>query len=132
MEAAVCGVVSMSELVNIYSSWFVMTTATILYVSGGVSFTLLASHRALCLTHKGFCNSLLQDNAWDNVTYAVIIRDQWTGVISAWKNKNMFLGTGHLWLVLADTTHMRTDISKYQTPRVCLCEQQYATVFKLK
>ena len=85
---------------------------TILYMSGGVSLTLLAHQRILCVNLKGYCHSLLQDNAWDNVTYAVIIRDQWTAVIPAWKNKNMFLGTGHLWLVPADTTHTRMDFSR--------------------
>lgn len=52
--AAARAAVNMSQLVNIYSSRLVMTTATILYVSGGVSFTLLAAHRTLCLTPKGF------------------------------------------------------------------------------
>lgn len=68
---------------------------------------------------KGFCDSLLQDNAWDNVTYAVIIRDEWTGVICG-KIKTCFSGTGQLWLVLADTTQMRIQIFKINSENVAV------------
>lgn len=63
---------------------------------------------------KGFCNSLFQDNARDNVMYAVIIRDQWTGVISAWKNKNMFFGNWSI-VVGASRNHPHED-GHFKTP----------------
>lgn len=42
----------------------------------------------------------------------------------------MFWGSGQSWLVLADTTHMRTENVKSTHTELVVCEQQYVLEFK--
>lgn len=82
-EAAPCSVVSMSQFVSAYDSC--------LFWPRQQYCTCLVELLSRCWFPTGsfvwLLKGQLQDNAWDNVTYAVIIRDQCTAVIWVWKNK---------------------------------------------